>query len=143
MHEYPPKLFGIEETEFGSIFTLSDGRKVPINIRPSRLAEALAAYGSHTVADLLARRSLAVFADVLQTSEDEWTTISYAMRRSHAAEAILQQHPTVWSTFHDSYDLLLTKPHRIYGGLEKSLYPLTPSTFVRIPIALLGGVVRC
>lgn len=129
MPEYPPKLLSIEEAEFGSVLNLSDGRKVPISIRPPRLAEALAEQQSRTLTEMLDARSLTVFADVLLTSEEEWRTISNLIRTSQTAETILRQHPTVWSTFHEPYNAILVKPHRIYGGLQVNLYTSHPFHF--------------
>lgn len=129
MPEYPPKLLNIEEADFGSVLNLSDGRNVPINVRPPRLAEALAEYHSRTLTEMLAARSLAVFADVLQTREEEWRTISNLIRTSSTAETILRQHATVWSTFQEPYNVILVKPHRTYGGLQKSLYTSHPFHF--------------
>lgn len=132
MPDYPPKLFGIEEAEFGSFLNLSDGRRVPINIRPHRLAEAFAEY-SRSLPALVAGRCLAVFADVLQTSQDEWPLISHLVKTAPATEAILRQHPIVWDSFRENYDTILSKPHRVYGGLEQGLYTSHPFQFRRDP----------
>lgn len=133
MTAYPPKLLGIKETVFGSLLTLSDGRRVPIDVRPPRLAEALAEYSSRPLDELLASRSLSVFADIFHTSQDDWTRISHLVRAASAAEAILRRHPTVWDGFHESYEVILGKPHRVYGGLEQALYTSHPFQFRQDP----------
>lgn len=126
MPEYPPKLHAVEEAKFGSVLTLSDGRTVPIDVRPSRLAEAFAEYSSRSLAELVAGRTLAVFADSLQTTPDEWARVSHLVRTSPAAEAVLRQHPPLWDGFRDPYDVVLAKPHRVYGGLAQGLYTSHP-----------------
>jgi hypothetical protein len=133
MMESPPKLLGIEETEFGSILTLSDGRRVPTDVRPSRLAEAFAEYSSRSLTELLASRSLSVFAGLFHTSQDDWTRISRLVRAALAAEAILRRHPRVWDGFHEPYDVILAKPHRVYGGLDQALYTAHPFQFRQDP----------
>jgi hypothetical protein len=129
MPRYPPKLLDVEEAEFGSVLTLSEGRRVPIDIGPTRLAEAFTAYGSPTMAETLAERSLAVFADVLQTSDEEWAAISRLVQKTRTAEMVLRPHRLVWSGFHDSYDVIMAKPHRVYGGLGHALYTSHPFHF--------------
>jgi hypothetical protein len=122
MPEYPPKLHAVEEAGFGSVLVLSDGRAVPTDVRPTRLAGAFAEYSSRSLAELLARRSLAVFADALQTTPDEWARISHLVRTSQAAEAVLRGHPSTWDVFREPYEAVLAKPHRVYGGLDQGLY---------------------
>ena len=63
MTEYPPKLVEVAEREFGSVLTLNDSRMVPINIRPERLDRALRDFERPSLRELLASRSLSVFAD--------------------------------------------------------------------------------
>jgi hypothetical protein len=129
MPEYPPKLHAVEEVEFGSVLTLSDGRTVPTDVRPSRLAEAFAEYGRRPLSELLANRSLAVYADVLQTTPEEWARISRLVRTSPVAEAVLRPHPLTWDGFRESYDVVCDKPHRVYGGLDQGLYTSHPFQF--------------
>jgi hypothetical protein len=129
MPGYPPKLYAIEEAEFGSVLALSDGRTVPIDVRPSRLAEAFADYSSRSLAEQLAQRSLDVFADAFETSPDEWARISHLVRTSPAAEAALRDHPSTWGAFQDPYEEILARPHRVYGGLGQGLYTSHPFRF--------------
>lgn len=129
MSGYPPKLYAIEEATFGSVLALSDGRTVPIDVAPSRLAEAIAECSSRSLAELLARRSLGVFADAFQTSPDEWARISQLVRTSPAAEAALRGHPSTWGGFQEPYEVILAKPHRVYGGLDQGLYTSHPFQF--------------
>jgi hypothetical protein len=129
MTGYPPKLYAVEEAEFGSVLSLSDGRKVPTDVRPSRLAEAIAECSSRSLAELLARRSMGVFADALQTSPDEWARISRLIRTSPAAEAVLRGYSSTWGGFQEPYEVILAKPHRVYGGLDQGLYTSHPFQF--------------
>src|SRR5262245_52963177 len=133
MTEYPPKLVSIEEAEFGSVLSLSDDRRVPIDVRPPRLAEAWGEYSSRPLAELLAGRSLPVFADIFDMGQDAWARISRLVRASSAAETILRQHPTVWDGFHEPYDVISAEPHRVYGGLDYALYTSHPFKFREDP----------
>jgi len=129
MPGYPPKLYAVVEATFGSVLALSDGRKVPINVGPCRLAEAFAEFRSRPLVELLARRSLGVFADALQTSQDEWARISRLVRTSPAAEEALRGHPSTWGGFQEPYEVILARPHRVYGGLDQGLYTSHPFQF--------------
>jgi hypothetical protein len=129
MSEYPPKLHAVEEAEFGSVLTLSDGRRVATDVRPARLTEAFAEYSSRSLAELVAKRSLAVFADALQTAPDEWARISHLLRSSPGTQAVLLRHPTTWDGLRQPYDVVLAKPHRVYGGLDQGLYTSHPFQF--------------
>jgi hypothetical protein len=66
MAEYPPKLQAVEESPFGSILTLSDGSRVPIDVRQSRLDEVLTEYSSRSLSELVSSRSLGVYVGALQ-----------------------------------------------------------------------------
>ena len=129
MMEYPPKLVEVAESEFGSELTLSDGRTVPINIRPERLDRALKEFARPSLGELLASRSLGVYADSWQTSEAEWQRISEVVRTSPAAVAKLLDFPGVLSVFGQPAAVVQELPQRVYGGLDQALYTSHPFEF--------------
>lgn len=126
MGDYPPKLVTVAATAFGSLLTLSDGRKVPIDIGPNRLSQALVAYERPSLTELLTARSLGVYADTWETTAEEWLRISATVRASRVAEAAFRQAPSVWEVFGQPAVLVRELPQRVYGGLAQALYTSHP-----------------
>ncbi len=122
MTEYPQKLVQVAGSEFGSVLTLSDGRKVPINIRPERLDQALREFERPPLGELLASRSLQVFANTWETPERDWERVSEIILASPVAMAKLRDFPGLWCVFGQSAAVVRELPQRVYGGLEHALY---------------------
>jgi hypothetical protein len=120
--EYPPKLVEIAESEFGSVLTLSDSRTVPINIRPVQLDRALREFERSSIEELLANRSLGVFADTWQTSELDWKRVSEIVQASPVAQAKLHDFPGIRCVFGLPAAVVRELPQRVYGGLDQDLY---------------------
>lgn len=126
---FPPKLVRVTETVFGSLLTLSDGREVPITIRPDRLSQALVAYERPSLADLLATYSLEVYADTWATTAADWKRISAAVLASPIAIAMFGQIPSIWEMFGQAAAMVRDLPQRVYGGLAQALYTSHPFQF--------------
>jgi hypothetical protein len=133
MSEYPPKLVQVTATTFGSLLTLSDGREVPIEVSPDCLNQALLAARSPPLSELLAARSHSVFADTWQTATADWQQISDVVRASPLAATTFRQTPSLWEKLGQPAVLIRDLPHRVYGGLEISLYTSHPFQFVGDP----------
>ena len=149
MTEYPPKLVQVAGSGFGSVLTLSDGRTVPINIRPERLDQALREFERPTLGELLGSRSLAVFADTWQTPERDWERVSEIVQASPVAVATLHDFPGIWCVFGQPAAAVRELPQRVYGGLEQALYtshafqfredPNRPAPWCRALLNAVGG----
>jgi hypothetical protein len=133
MGEYPPKLMQVATTAFGSLLTLSDGREVPINISPDCLSRALVANERPPLSELLANRSLDVFAGMWETTAEEWQRIGDLVRASPVAAAALGEAPSVGEVFGQPVAFVHELPQRVYGGLEQALYTSHPFEFRRDP----------
>jgi hypothetical protein len=129
MSDYPSKLVQVAATAFGSLLTLSDGREVPIDIGPDRLSQALVAYERPPLSELLAARSLGVFADTWEMTAEDWQRISAIIRASPVAAAALRQAPSVWEVFGQPAAFVRELPQRVYGGLAQALYTSHPFQF--------------
>lgn len=149
MGNYPPKLERIIGTPFGSLLILSDGREVPINISAGRLSQALVGFGRPPLDELLASRSLAIYADHWETTAEEWGEVSTAVRASPVAATAFGDVPPIWGTFGQPAVVVRGLPHRVYGGLEQALYtshpfhfrsdPNRPAPWVRALLGAPGG----
>ncbi|MFL5327537.1 MAG: hypothetical protein ACJ8C4_01370 [Gemmataceae bacterium] len=122
MTEYPPKLVEVTETEFGAVLALNDGRSVPINIRPERLDQSLRAYQRPSLRELLASRSLSVYADTWQTLDGDWERVSEIILASPVAMTKLQDFPGIWRVSGQPSAAVRDMPQRVYGGLDRALY---------------------
>jgi hypothetical protein len=149
MKEYPPKLLQVDGSESGSVLKLSDGRTVLIDIRPERLDRALKEFERPSLEELLASRSLEVFADTWQTPEQEWGRISEIIRVSPVALSKLRAYPDIWAVFGQPAATVRELPQRVYGGLEQALYtshrfqfredPNRPTPWCRALLNAMGG----
>jgi len=127
--DYPPKLVRISETDFGSVLVLNDDTEVSIDVRPARLNEVMIEYGLEPLVELVSRRSVGVFVDLLAMTTEQWTRISESVRSSPEAAAALQRFPVLWASFGEPYNTIVGKVHRLYGGLSRFLYTSHPFDF--------------
>jgi hypothetical protein len=149
MTEYPPKLVEVAESEFGSLLTLSDSRTVPINIQLERLDRALREFERPSLRELLASRTLGVFADRWQTPEPNWERVSKIVQASPVAVAKFHDFPGIWCVFDQPAAVVRELPQRVYGGLEQALYtshafqfredPSRPAPWCRALLNAVGG----
>jgi hypothetical protein len=121
MGDYPPKLVQVTATAFGSLLTLSDGREIPINVSPDRLSQVFLAYERPPLREVLAARSLGVYADTWVTTVEDWQQISAIVRASPVAMAAFRQAPCIWEVFSQPAAFVRELPQRVYGGLEQAL----------------------
>jgi hypothetical protein len=115
------------------VLTLSDGRSTPINIAPERLDQALKEFQRPSLEEMVASRSLAVYADSWQTPEHEWERISQIIQMNPIAAAKLGEFPCIWSVWGQPAAVVRELPQRVYGGLDQALYTLHPFQFREDP----------
>src|ERR1700733_2708643 len=97
MSNYPPKLLRASETDCGSLLLLDDGGQVAVDVRPSRLNEAILQYGLPSLEDLIAAKTLGVFVGRSQMTAEEWGRIRECIRSSPVAAEILRRFPPLWA----------------------------------------------
>lgn len=81
------------------------------------------------LAELIAARSLSVFADAWKTAAGDWERISTAVLASSVAEAALGEVSSVWRMLGQPAMVVRELPQRVYGGLEAALYTCHPFQF--------------
>jgi hypothetical protein len=129
MGQYPPKLVSVADTTFGSLLNLTDGRSVPINIGVERLRQAILAMGRPPLVDSLASQSLGVYADVWETSAEDWQRICAAVQSSPVAAAEFGQVPFIWQAFGQPAAVVRDMAHRVYGGIDDDVFTSHPFHF--------------
>ncbi len=129
MSEYPPKLVRVTETVVGSILALSDGRNVPIDIALTRLSQALTDHERPPLSELLADKSLGVYAANWETTGEQWLQISTRVLTSTVAAVAFGEVSSIWDVFGRSAAVVRELPQRVYGGLSQALYTVHPFQF--------------